>query len=170
MPALPPILGCCCGDEVIILCVGLVGVLLYIVLAQIPQTDLPDTAFHNGTAPLVARSRFVPRTPSVLRVTTAARSAAATRLSEGDREQALVHTVRLVRLLPTLLWSLLSVSPIVRSAQCQFEFAPLNGAVMGQMDRAETDVRGGGAGTPTVRLPHFHSFIHVLFRNSMLVL
>jgi hypothetical protein len=73
----------------------------------LPQVDLPDTAFHRGTAPLVARSRFAPRTPVALRVTTLARSTAAMRPSEGDREQSLVHTVRLVKFLPTLLCSLL---------------------------------------------------------------
>jgi len=84
------------------------SVLLCIVLLQVlPQVDLPDTAFHSGTAPLVAKSRVTPHTPVVLRVTIQAPSAVAKLSSEVDREQSLMHAVPLTKFLPTLLCSLL---------------------------------------------------------------
>jgi|SRR5690242_3800803 hypothetical protein len=86
----------------------LASVLLCVVLVQIlPQVDLPDSAFHRGSAPLVARSRFVLDTPLMARVRIASRSDAVVPSSESEREQSLVHTVTLVRFLPTLLCSLL---------------------------------------------------------------
>ena len=83
----------------VLLCVALVLVL--------PQVDLPDTAFHCGTAPISAKSRVTPRAPLVLRVTIPVWSAVAKWSSEVDCEQSRVQAVPLAKFLPTLLCSLL---------------------------------------------------------------
>ncbi len=38
---------------------------LFVVILILPQVDLPDFTFHNGTAPIVAKARI--STPPVLR-------------------------------------------------------------------------------------------------------
>jgi hypothetical protein len=85
----------------------LASVLVCVFLVQVlPQVDLPDTAFHNGTAPLIARARFAPSTPVVVRVRVASKSDAIMRSLESGRE-LLLHTVPIVKFLPTLLCCLL---------------------------------------------------------------
>lgn len=85
----------------------LASALLCVFLVQVlPQVDLPDTAFHNGTAPLVARARFAPSTPGIVRVRVASGAEAVNRSLETEAKLS-PHTVPLFKFLPTLLCSLL---------------------------------------------------------------
>jgi len=85
----------------------LASVLVCVFLIQVlPQVDPPDTAFHNGTAPLVARARFAPSTPVVVRAKVASGAEAVNRSLERETKLSL-HTVPLIKFLPNLLCSLL---------------------------------------------------------------
>lgn len=77
-----------------------------------PQAHQPGTAFHNGTAPLVARARFAPSTPVVVRVRVASGAEAVNRSLESELKLSL-HTLLLIKFLPTLLYCVLfCASPI----------------------------------------------------------
>jgi len=78
------------------------GVLLCITLVQLlPQVDLPDAAFHSGTAPIVAKARFSPA-PTLLKIGISVYSAIARQSFECNRQQSLLHTVLFAKFLPTL--------------------------------------------------------------------
>jgi hypothetical protein len=89
---------------------ALVSVLLVIVVVQVlPQMDLPDIAFHGGTAPLVVKGRLMPNpmlTASTA-VSTAVRSRLTRNSSKAHCEQSSLHAVPRVNFLPSLLCSLL---------------------------------------------------------------
>jgi hypothetical protein len=83
-------------------------ILLCIVLVQVlPQVDLPDTAFHGGTAPIVAKSRVTARVRLMPRVAIPVWSSGIKQRSESDHERPLLYTLSLAKFLPILLCSLL---------------------------------------------------------------
>jgi hypothetical protein len=82
--------------------VVLCGLLLCITLVLVlPQVDLPDTAFHHGTAPIVAKARFS-RAPAILKVAISMYSAIARQSSECGRQRSVLHAVPLAKYLPTI--------------------------------------------------------------------
>src|SRR5215467_10778655 len=88
-------------------CQTVLSVLLCITLVLIlPQVDLPDTAFHSGTAPIVAKARFS-RAPAILKVTISRFSEIARQSSECDHQQSVLHAIPLANFLPTFVCCLL---------------------------------------------------------------
>ena len=80
----------------------LASVLLAIaVVLVLPQVDLPDTAFHQGTAPIVVHSQSIP-VPSFLSVSAAPQVRQAARASELRREHSLSAPHTIASFLPLL--------------------------------------------------------------------
>ena len=72
----------------------------------LPQVDLPDTAFHRNTAPIVAKARFTGASIA-LTSTVSTLSVTGIRSPAVKREQLLTSTVPGKKFLPILLCSLL---------------------------------------------------------------
>ena len=87
-------------------CVVLPALLICIVSVQVlPQVDLPDTAFHRNTAPIVAKARITAAS-TALKSTVFNLSVVDSRSPEMNREQLLTSAVP-VKFLPILLCCLL---------------------------------------------------------------
>jgi hypothetical protein len=85
----------------------LVGVLLMILVVQLlPQVDLPDIAFQRETAPVVVRSRLVPKLVVPV-VSTIVLLDIVRNVSVTHHETSNFHSVLLPVFLPILLCSLL---------------------------------------------------------------
>jgi hypothetical protein len=59
---------------------------LFALILVLPQVDLPDFAFHRGTAPLVARSR-VSAPPVLTAVTVPTQSQPTKRIGKGEEQR-----------------------------------------------------------------------------------
>ena len=95
-----------CGMKKSFVCVVLPPLLLCIVSVQVlPQVDLPDTAFHRNTAPVVAKTRITAAS-TALKSTAFNLSVVDSRSQEINREQLLTNAVP-VKFLPILLCCLL---------------------------------------------------------------
>jgi len=95
-----------CGMKKSFVCVVLPALLICIVSVQVlPQVDLPDTAFHRNTAPIVAKARITAAS-TALKSTTFNLSVIESRSPEMSREQLLTSAVP-VKFLPILLCCLL---------------------------------------------------------------
>jgi hypothetical protein len=78
---------------------------LIVLILVLPEVDLPDTAFHSGTAPVDVHSRAI-SAPGLLSVGTAVRFCFSTHLASRQREHARVFAYAVSRFLPLLQCSL----------------------------------------------------------------
>lgn len=79
---------------------------LFAVILVLPQVDLPDFAFHRGTAPIVARAR-VSAPPVLSAVTVPTKSRPTIQFSKADKQQFRLVNQGIPRSLLTLLCTLI---------------------------------------------------------------
>lgn len=79
---------------------------LFALILILPQVDLPDFAFHGGTAPIVSRAR-VSAPPVLTAVTVPTKSRPTIQLSKADQQQLTLVNHAIPQSLLTLLCTLL---------------------------------------------------------------
>ena len=79
---------------------------LFVLILVLPQVDLPDFAFHRGTAPIVARSQVCAQ-PVLTAVTVPTQSQPMTQFGNGEEQRLGFVSYAIPRSLLSLLCTLL---------------------------------------------------------------